>query len=178
MSSLPYQLPKSTQQKIMHLSKITSIPINLLQGGGETEIEAISAMILYRHMDRLQRIEAMTLIKSVSNRALMGHLVTKTLDTTFVNPQWGIWSLTNEELLKDIKFHGDFDSFMGYVGVSASVLGMKDLIKDIWNAKKLGKKHWVLIVIWMSIAFNKTELNKAQTELSNRQTTNSSGLYK
>ena len=88
MSSLPYQLPKTTQQKVMHLSKITSIPLSLLKGTGEPEIEAISAMILYRHMDRIQRIDAMSSIGSLRNRELMGHILTKTLDTTFVNPQW------------------------------------------------------------------------------------------
>ena len=56
MSGLPYQLPKSTAQKVTHLSKITSIPMNLLQGAGETEIEAMSV------------------IRNVKNRALMGHI--------------------------------------------------------------------------------------------------------
>jgi hypothetical protein len=177
MSSLPYELPKSTAQKISHLSKITSIPMNLLKGAGELELEAIAAMILYRHMDRLQRIEAMGLIRSVNNRALMGHILNKTLDTTFVNPQWGIWSLSNKELLNDIQFHTKFDSFASYVGVSASVLGTKDMIKDIWKTRKIGKKHWVLIVIWGSIAFNKSELNKAQAELKHRQSTHTSRLY-
>jgi len=177
MSSLPYQLPKSTANKISHLAKITLIPPSLLKGAGEPELEAISAMILYRHMDRLQRVEAMSLIRSVSNRALMGHILSKTLDTTFINPQWGIWSLSNKELLNDINFHAKFDSFASYVGVSASVLGSKDMIKDIWQTKKIGKKHWVLIVIWGSIAFNKSELNKAQKELNHRQSMKTSRLY-
>lgn len=51
------------------------------------------------------------------------------------------------------------------------------MVKDIWSLKKMGKKHWTLIVIWGSVIFNKIELNKAQDELSNRQTTNKSGLY-
>ena len=177
MSALPYQLPKSAMQKILHLSKITSIPMNLLQGAGDAEIEAIAAMILYRHMDRLQRIEAMSVIRSVKNRALMGHILDKTLDTTFVNPQWGILSLSNKELLEDINFHTVIDSFAGYVGIGGSIIGGKDMIKDIWTLKKMGKKHWTLIVIWGSVIFNKKELNKAQAELGNRQTINKSGLY-
>ena len=177
MSALPYQLPKSAMQKILHLSKITSIPMNLLQGAGDAEIEAIAAMILYRHMDRLQRIEAMSVIRSVKNRALMGHILDKTLDTTFVNPQRVIWSLSNKELLEDINFHTVIDSFAGYVGIGGSIIGGKDMIKDIWTLKKMGKKHWTLIVIWGSVIFNKKELNKAQAELGNRQTINKSGLY-
>ena len=128
-------------------------------------------------MNHLQRMEAMSVIRSIRNRALMGQILTKTLDTTFVNPQWGIWSLSNSELLKDINFHAKLDSFSSYVGVSASILGSKNLITDILNTRKIGKKHWVLIVIWGSIAFNKSELNKSQKELSHRQSTKTSKLY-
>jgi len=134
-------------------------------------------MILYRHLDRIQRIEAMKLIRSLSSRALMGHIITKTLDTTFINPQWGIWSLSNKELLKDVNFHSNLDSFASYVGIGSSMLAGKDLIKEIWSMKKMGKKHWVLIVIWGGVVFNKVELNKAQSELSHRQSLNKSELY-
>lgn len=177
MNSLPYNLPKNTKSQLEKLASITSIPRNLLVGAGETEVQAIAAMILYRHMDRLQRIEALALIRSISNKALLGAVLEKALDTTFVNSQWGIWSLSNEELLSDISFHESIDSFGGYVGIGASIVSGKDIIKDIWSLKKVGKKHWTLIVIWGCIVFNKTELQKAKSELNNRQTLNQSGLY-
>ncbi|MDP2576048.1 hypothetical protein Q8W40_28015 [Vibrio penaeicida] len=175
--NLPYTLPKNTKEQLKILSKITSIPSNLLVNAGELEVEAISSMVLYRHMNRLQRIEAMRLIRSVPNRALMGKIISKTLDTTYVNPQWGIWSLSNDELKKDIAIHSTIDSFAGYVGVGASVLSGKDLVKDLWSLKRMGKKHWVTIVIWGCIYFNKNELNKARNELDNRTTLQSSGMY-
>ena len=105
-------------------------------------------MILYRHLNRQQRIEAMTTIRFVQNKALMGTLITKTLDTTFVNPQWGVWSLNTQELQNDIEFHSSIDSLAGYVGVGASVLGGKDFIKNIWSQKRMGRQHWIMIVIW------------------------------
>lgn len=174
---LPYSLPKSTDEQLKLLSKITSIPSNLLVNGGHVEVKAISSMILYRHMNRLQRIEAMQLIRSLPNRALEGRLITNVLDTTFVNPQWGIWSLSNEELKKDIALHASIDSFAGYLGVGASILSSKDLVKDLWSLKKMGKKNWITIVIWGCIYFNKKELNKARSELDNRTTLQTSGMF-
>lgn len=176
--NLPYKLPRSTNEQLKTLSRITSIPSNLLMNAGHLEVEAISSMVLYRHMNRLQRIEAMRLIRSVPSRALMGKIISKTLDTTYVNPQWGIWSLSNEELKKDIALHSTIDSFAGYIGVGASALSGKDLVKDLLSLKRMGKKHWVTVVIWGCIYFNKSELNKARDELDNRTTLQSSGMFK
>ncbi len=176
--NLPYKLPRNTNEQLKTLSRITSIPSNLLMNAGHLEVEAISSMVLYRHMNRLQRIEAMRLIRSVPSRALMGKIISKTLDTTYVNPQWGIWSLSNEELKKDIALHSTIDSFAGYIGVGASALSGKDLVKDLLSLKRMGKKHWVTVVIWGCIYFNKSELNKARDELDNRTTLQSSGMFK
>ncbi|MDN3682225.1 hypothetical protein QWZ04_18140 [Vibrio tapetis subsp. quintayensis] len=176
--NLPYTLPRTTNEQLKTLSRITSIPSNLLMNAGHLEVEAISSMVLYRHMNRLQRIEAMRLIRSVPSRALMGKIISKTLDTTYVNPQWGIWSLSNEELKKDIALHSTIDSFAGYIGVGASALSGKDLVKDLLSLKRMGKKHWVTVVIWGCIYFNKSELNKARDELDNRTTLQSSGMFK
>ncbi|EJL6401241.1 hypothetical protein NMR73_004335 [Vibrio navarrensis] len=175
---LPYVLPQNSQSQLQFLAKVTNISSNLISNCSEIEVEAIAAMILYRHLNRQQRLEAMALIRSVQNRALMGVLISKVLDTTFVNPQWGIWSLSNSELSQDISFHENIDSFSGYVGVGASILGGKDMIKDIWSLKKMGKKNWITIVIWGCIYFNKTELSKAKSELNNRTQLNNSGFYK
>ena len=175
--NLPYHIPTSTNEQLKFLAKITDIPANLIQNGGVKEVEAIASVILYRHMNRHQRIEAMTLIRSVSNRALMGTLITKVLDTTYVNPQWGVWSLSTNELESDINFHTAISDYAGYIGVGASALSGKDLVKEVWSLKKLGRRHWLLLVIWGSVYFNSRELNKAKKELNRRQTTNHSRLY-
>jgi hypothetical protein len=176
-NSVPYTLPRKPKSQLQFLAKVTSIPRNLLTNAGTPEIEALSAMILYRHLNRQQRIEAMTMIRAVQNKALMGTLISKTLDTTFVNPQWGVWSLNTQELQSDIEFHSSIDSVAGYVGVGASALGGKDFIKNIWSQKRMGKQHWIMLVIWGCVYINKKELKKAQTELNNRTTINTSRHY-
>lgn len=98
VSDLPYYLPTDTQGQLRVLAKLLDLPPATVEQSGEAGVEAMTATILYRHLDRRQRIKAMEKIKSLPDRALVSKLVRITLDTAFVNPQWGLWSLTNEEL--------------------------------------------------------------------------------
>ena len=177
-NDVPYVLPGSTTQKLNKLRKITSLPLNLLNGAGEKEVEAICYMILFRHLNHVQRGEAMKRFHSLSNRALMGALITRSLDTTFVNAQWGIWSLTNEELRQDINLHRKITKYASAIGISSSAIGAKDLTKKILARKQMGLKHWATLVIWGCILFNDNELSKAETEHNHRSTLNGSRLFK
>ncbi|WP_036799448.1 hypothetical protein [Photobacterium marinum] len=129
IKDLPYRLPKTTQEQLTKLAQITSIPKNLLVGAGEKEVEAICYMILYRHLNQHQRGDGMKAIRSVKKRALVGELINRTLDTTFVNPQWGIWSLTNDELKADIKSHSQLNTMASMLGLGASATSIKDIVK-------------------------------------------------
>ncbi|MGF1876242.1 hypothetical protein L4D77_13045 [Photobacterium frigidiphilum] len=66
-------------------------------------------------------MNAMKAIHSVRKKALVGMIITRVLDTTYVNPQWGIWSLSNAELKADLKFHSQLSSVASVAGISASV---------------------------------------------------------
>ncbi len=65
----------------------------------------MSGVILYRHLNRNQKTEAMSLIRQIGkkNKPLEGQLVNLILNTS-INPQWGVWSLNNDELLNDHNF--------------------------------------------------------------------------
>jgi len=56
----------------------------------------------------------------LKSRELEGLLVGKALSTTLINPHWGRWSLTNEELVNDIAFYEAVDAFGSVVGVTLS----------------------------------------------------------
>ncbi|MGF1879288.1 hypothetical protein L4D77_29020 [Photobacterium frigidiphilum] len=174
---LPYRLPKTTREQLTKLAKITSIPNNLLVGAGEKEVEAICYMILYRHLSQHQRIEGMKAIRSVKKRALMGDLIRRTLDTTFINPQWGIWSLTNDELKADIKSHTQLNTMASMLGFGASAASIKDIVKKITEKKKVSSNNLITFVIWGCIYFNAKELEKATTEKDHRSTLNSSRFF-
>ena len=87
VKDLPYpNMPTTLQGQINKLADITGIRRNLLTGAGETELQAMCYVILYRHLSQQQRHKAMKTIRSVKKRALMGVLIDKALTTTFVNP--------------------------------------------------------------------------------------------
>lgn len=176
--NLAYHLPKNTSAQLKKLSQITSIPSNLLINGGQQEVEAICYMILYRHLNHIQRRQAMIAMRSVQNKALVGELIKRTLDTTFVNPKWGVWSLSNDELLKEIKFHSTLDNIVSGVGFGASGLSIKELISKIMHQKSMNKANWVTIIIWGCIFYNKYQLHKVESEKDHRSTLNTSRYYK
>ncbi|MCG8610408.1 MAG: hypothetical protein MI864_07715 [Pseudomonadales bacterium] len=122
VSDLPYTLPQTNASKWNYLANLLNIPPAIEINAGEREIDALAATIMYRHLDRIERIEAMTLINSLPNKRLVNMLVTKAVDTKYLNPQWGMWSMTNEELLADERFHQTISNYSSYMGVSASVL--------------------------------------------------------
>lgn len=177
LKDLPYRLPTTTQEQLTKLAKITSIPNNLLVGAGEKEVEAICYMILYRHLSHHQRGKAMKSIRSVHKRALVGELINRTLDTTFVNPQWGIWSLTNEELKSDIKFHTQLNTMASMLGVGASAASTKDILEKITKQKQISRRNWITFIIWGCIYFNAKQLEKANKEKDHRTTLNTSRFF-
>jgi len=174
---LPYQMPKSDNEHLLKLAKITGIPANLLVGGGETEIAAISYMILYRHLNQHDRIEAMRIIKSVKNRQLMGHIIDKTLLTTFVTTQWGVWSLSNKELLAEHEFYESISSMASVMGVGASALGGFDMMQEARRNKRILIRHWALIVLWGCWGANEVRFSNTKKELRRRQVLKPSSHY-
>ena len=178
VNDLPYpNMPTALQGQLNKLADIIGIRRNLITGAGETELQAMCYVILYRHLSQQQRRKAMEIIHSVNKRALIGALIDKALDTTFVNPQWGIWSLSNKELMDDISTHDQIQYIAGLIGFGASGLSIKDFVKKAIGQRSLGYKQIATIVIWGCVAFNNIELNKAKKELRNRTKINTSKFY-
>ncbi|WP_432463909.1 MULTISPECIES: hypothetical protein [unclassified Agarivorans] len=69
------------------------------------------------------------------------------------------------------------NSFASYIGLSASGLGVKELIDSARSNQKLAKGGIVMLVIWGTVAFNKSELNKVRKEINNRTVMLTSELY-
>ena len=104
-------------------------------------------------------------------------MVSSLLDTAFVNPQWGPWSLTNSELIADQAFHQTVDDYASIIGLSASGAGVYDQYKRIITTGKLGRSGVAVVTVWGAILFNKSELNKVNQEIKNRSTLNESSFH-
>lgn len=114
----------------------------------------------------------MTLIRSLPNRALTGKLISVAVEPTLINKDWGVWSLTREELLAEQSFHSQIDNIASFTGVGASLMSGKDFIKKLWKERKLTKGGLVTIVVWGTVFFNKSELNEVNSEIKRRSSIN------
>lgn len=183
IENLPYNIENSVRDQIAFLSDLLELDKTLFHNAGQREVDAMCATVLYRHLSQIQRNEALLIIRSVPNLQLQRKLIDSVLFTTFINPQWGIWSLTNKELAADKDFHSFIDNYASYIGISASALGMKDLItqaKEILQSKKSNKSVWGIVamfVVWGAVAFNKKELVKVNNEISNRTIQLTTGFH-
>ncbi|MFE8073487.1 hypothetical protein QQM79_20730 [Marinobacteraceae bacterium S3BR75-40.1] len=176
-SDLPYFLPKDTQGQLRELAKILNISPALVANSGEKGLEAMTSTILYRHMDQLQRMKAMAAIRSVANPQFEQQLVTRAVDTTFVNPQWGLWSMTNAELAEDEAFHSLVEKIGGFMGFTFSVTGGKDFVTKLIQNRRLSKGGVATIVIWLAFAANSGSLNAVHAEQKRRMQTKGSAYY-
>ena len=177
-SQLPYVLPKSLPEQLRLLAKVINIPFSFVKDGGQLELEAMSGVILYRHLNRIQKTESMSLIRQVGkkNKSLEGRLVNLILNIS-VNPQWGVWSLTNDELLNDHNFHNTINDYAGLIGLTASAAGAKTIIQKIWQTKKITRGGVATLVLWGALYFNNSELGKANKEIANRSQLKNSPVY-
>ena len=177
-SRLPYVLPKNLPEQLRHLAKITNIPFSFVKDGGQLELEAMSGVILYRHLNRIQKMQSMSLIREVGkkNKPLEGWLVNLIVNTS-VNPQWGVWSLSNDELLNDRNFHNTINDYASIIGLTASAAGAKTIIQETWKRKKMTKGGIVTLVLWGALYFNSSELEKVNKEITNRSQLKSSPVY-
>lgn len=165
---LPYHLPTTTSDQLRELAKILDVPFDLVKSTGEQGLAAMCATIMYRHLDRRQRYEAMEVIRSLDSKDLVNRLQTKAIDTTFVNKRWGVWSMTNEELLEDQDFHELFQDIGAVAGVTFSATNLKDFLQELRRNRRVTKGGMATIVIWLSFASSYSRLNKLEAELDRR----------
>lgn len=176
-SDLPYHLPTDALGQLRELAKIIDVPFPLALSGGSLAADAVSATILFRHFDQAQRHEALKLFAELSSRQLRGLLLTRALDTAFVNPKWGVWSLTNEELMAEESFHRALDEYASWAGVGFSMVAGKDIIKTAWKNRKLARGGIATMVVWVAVAGNKGALANINEEQRRRSQTKSSSFH-
>lgn len=169
VDDLPYSmLSNKPDLQLKLLAEILGIPKSAVSGGGKPEVNAMVGTILYRHLDHIERMNVMEAIRSLPNRALQGRLITLVVDTTYVNPQWGMWSLTNEELLLDQRFHSRLDRLASKAGLTISGLGLVEILKKVKEQRKIGPELVATLVIWGAVYVNAQELEQTENEIRNR----------
>lgn len=95
--ALPYELPETPRGKIGVLAEIVNIPrTRFLDVSDKDALKALSGLILYRHLDRQKEREVNRHWATLPQPLQMS--LRKQRNFALVNPNWGIWSLSTEEL--------------------------------------------------------------------------------
>lgn len=151
--------------------KILNIPQHLVQGDPVKVSQAMSGTIMYRQLDRIARQQAMAIVHSLSRGPLKSCLITRCTDV-LVNPQWGEWSLTTEELTEILIFHNDFNRWSSILGANPGAYGAGG---PAWSIIKQGVSSGNIAVLIASIAlveiheFSYSEMQKYTAELERRK---------
>lgn len=75
----------------------------------------MAGTILYRHLNRLDRMNVVQTIKMLASFELQSEPISRCLDV-LVNPLWGEWPLKNNELNSIVEFHDNHQSMVKCCG--------------------------------------------------------------
>ncbi|KAB7622710.1 hypothetical protein [Alkalilimnicola sp. S0819] len=169
---LPYRMPASPHAKAVFLAQLMYVPPAWLSGLTADRASALLTDIcLYRHLDRKQKENVIRRIRALPVRR-QDLLMSKVL-LPIVNPDWGVWSLTTEELLQQQRFLSAIVDWLGYLGLGYSFQSFGDLLKRLRARDALWSSYGVLptIGIWGFYWMNDTARGQIEQELYRRANT-------
>lgn len=169
-----YDLPRSKTEAVKKLAVILKVPSHKLIGDESEIVTAMAGTILYRHLERLDKMSVMQKIQTLSHPQLLTELKIKCLDS-LVNPQWAEWSLTNNELKELLDFHNQLNRWSSLLGANPGAYGVGG---SAWSIIKQGASTGNTIVLIASIMliglheFSYSETQKYSAELERRKVIN------
>ena len=183
--NLPYILPKNAQESSVRLATILDIKAAYVANADQALVEMLAGTILYRHLDRLQKMDIMDKIQKSGRYPLAGILTSRVVDVELVNSRWGVWSLSNDELIESVEFAEMLDRWSGLIGWGANISSISSFAKKVYSNSPetprqaaLFRLHaMVTLIIWGSILYNKNEIKRLNDELKNRSTLHTSPVY-
>ncbi|WP_018694161.1 hypothetical protein [Algicola sagamiensis] len=172
--SVRYSLPKNKKEAMNQLAKILKVPTHKLNGDEEKIVIAMSGTILYRHLDRLNKMSVIQKIQDLSDLDLAVDLRIKCLDS-LVKPQWAEWSLTNDELKEVLDFHNQLNRWSSILGANPGAYGVGgaawDIVKNGASTGNIGVLIASIVIIGVH-EFSYNETQKYSNELERRKVLN------
>ncbi|WP_394201588.1 hypothetical protein [Shewanella waksmanii] len=169
-----YSLPSNPSEAMMQLAKVLKTPFHKLVGNKEKIVLTMSGVILYRHLNRLDKLLVMKMIHELSHPPLRNELIIKCLDP-LINPPWAEWSLTNSELKAVLSFHNQLNRWSSILGANPGAYGIGG---SVWSIAKQGASTGNVAVLLASIVligiheFSYSETQKYANELERRKVLN------
>ncbi|TAA41029.1 hypothetical protein [Corallincola spongiicola] len=166
-----YNLPQNDTEAINKLAKVLDLPSHYIHGDNNKIAIALAGAIMYRQLPRLEKITVMQSIAALSYRPLVGQLVAKCTDP-MLQPQWGEWSMTNQELEEVLLLHNSFNRWSSILGANPGAYGVGG---SVWSIVKQGAGKGNIIVLVASLAligiheFSYQETQRYSAELERRK---------
>jgi len=167
---IPYNVPHNTQMAVIELSKVIGIPINYKLIRDEQYVTLLSGIILYRHLDRLEREDVMARIYQLEDRRLQGKLV-DIVTQNIVNPLAGMWSMSDKEINEYLSVNKEILDWFTIAGINPGAVGVA---QGTWEAIKTGGKGGGLMIaislVMLGINYGiSKEADALQNELDKRR---------
>ncbi len=159
---MPYRVPVEIRQQARYFGEILSVPSSCLREPTREDVKLMVATILYPHVDRFGKSKILLMYQNSPNKRLADFLRGEAVTVTLVNKNWGLWSLSTDELNNKLKQHEVVTKLLGLAGVKTA----QDLIKDFKSLKN-SKPYAILLSVILTA--NESMKGDTASELKRRQ---------
>lgn len=159
---LPYDLPRNKSRAIAQLAAVLGITKPDISGNQTAILQAMSGTILFRHLPQKPRDEVWRIIQQ-QKRPLRGRLSRMALHSKYINPDWGVWSLSTEEVNEEIARNKAFLELVGAAPVASNNLGVAKGVWDIATKRTVSAAGPILVAAGVLVFFA-SELSKDHLE--------------
>lgn len=171
-TQLPYKMPGTEQGKIEFLCELIGISYSKFSAYPRSVvIEALTGIALYHQLDRHEKMKVMQFLHDNLRGPTLAAAIGKITDP-MVNPHWGLWSKSTDQLKDDLEFKETVSTYLGLAGIGFSLPEARKLLgaAKTTNVKSgSAKGHPVLVVLIWGFWFNHEAGKKAvQEELLKR----------
>lgn len=128
--NLAYSLPDTLRGKVNALAGIVEIPrVHIRAVSDQEALKALTGLILYRHLGRREEREINRHWQTLPQVLQMK--LRQRRSSILINPMWGMWSLSNEELVAQKEFVSAFNEMATKAGIpSLSAAGFYKVFKQ------------------------------------------------
>ncbi len=176
LSYHPDKLPKDTHSLVELLAEIVGFDMEPRTKRDEYTLNVLCGVVLYRHLDRLQKMNVISMIRDSEghiDKADLFELISFCVDP-LVQPRWHLWSLTTNELEIIYKDQENMAKLLATMGVGFTFSGAV----DVWKAGKSVSKGLPVFLVGSTVAYiQSNQLSNTKNELDRRTSNPNSSSY-
>lgn len=172
IQNIPYPnavVPRDTKGAIDAITKIMDIDLVPETPRNEDTLILLCGVLLYRHIDRFQKMKIMEMLYDRSIIApIDGAELHDLIVGTLVQPRWHLWSLSTEELGSILKGQKVFKDLLTLLGIGVSVSSGGSFVKEVLDEKRFGKAGVLFVFALIAHYAIVNQYNNSAEEMERR----------